>query len=289
VEAVAPEPELEPEPEPHEPILREPAPEAPEPQPFRGDWSTAPLGELGLVQLVQRLGASLERRREWVATMATLAPAPLLAPASGFEPAPAAEAAQAMAAYFGQPACDAPAAADADDANDTVSEPQPASLAPKELGSRPNFLGAWPMAADEDEDESDAIPSFTLPLHRAVAPTIAFDDEPGAAGNDDDLGDAGTDGPDHSYSSLLTMRNPFNPKANGFVRIEEPEADHAVEPVVVFPGHDQAAPTTLAEPRAFDPPAGSEATATGAPQPAPDADAALRAALATLQRMSGTA
>ncbi len=277
VAAVAPEPEPEPGPA-LAPAVTEPAFEAHEPPPFRGDWSSAPLGELGLVQLVQRLGASLERRREWVATMAPAAPAPPLAPAASFEPAPAEEAAEAMAAYFGKPAGEAPAPMDADDADDAVGETDPAALAP-----RPNPLGAWP-AADDDDDELDAIPSFTLPLHKRVAPTIAFDDEPAAAGNDDDLA---ADEPDPSYSSLLAMRNPFGPKTGGFVRIDEPEADDdAVAPAVVFPGHDEAG---SAAPRAFDAPAGSGATPAVAPQPAPDADAALRAALATLQRMSGTA
>ena len=89
------------------------------------------------------------------------------------------------------------------------------------------------------------------------------------------------------------MRNPFLPKDNDFIRIEEPEAEHGdVEPAVVFPGRREPAfaPATAgsAGERAFDPPAGggSAARATAAPA---DADAALRAALATLQRISGTA
>lgn len=100
--AMSLEPEFEvPSPAPlafAEPLELAPTPEEPEPQPFRSEWSDARLEELGLVQLVQRLGASLERRRELLAVAATRAP--LLTPAAGFEPAQAEEAAQAMADYF---------------------------------------------------------------------------------------------------------------------------------------------------------------------------------------------
>lgn len=59
-------------------------------------WQSEPLEELGLVQLIERLGASLARHRQ----LATV-PEPRFAP-PGFEPAPAEDAAQAMAAYFGR-------------------------------------------------------------------------------------------------------------------------------------------------------------------------------------------
>ena len=258
-----------------------PAP-APEPQPVRADWSSAPLGELGLVQLVQRLGASLERRREWLATVAP-APAPLLAPAADFEPAPAEEAVQAMAAYFGKPAGDAPASTD--DVAQALAEPPFAPVA-----SRPTLHGSWPLV--DDEDEADAMPSFTLPLRKAVAPTIAFDDP--APENDDDIGDAAADEAGDSYSSLLAMRNPFAPKDSGYIRIDEPEDGDAVQPTVVFPGQGDDASAMpgagSSAGRAFDPPAGLD-TAQAARSPAAPADteAALRSALATLQRMSGTA
>lgn len=283
-----PEPALsEPEPdesEVYEPEMYEPAPAAPEPAPFRGDWSSAPLAELGLVQLVQRLGASLERRRELLASVAVAAPAPPLAPGADFDAAPAEEAAQAMAAYFGKPAGDAQSREDAGDG------PQPAALAA--ASPRPNPLGSWPIA--DDEDDFDAMPSFTLPLRKAVAPTIAFD-EPEAPENDDDVDGAAVAESDQSYSSLLAMRNPFAAKDSGFVRVEEPEADDgAVAPAVVFPGHGHSgfasAAAVHAESRAFDPPVGDGDGSTVRPSAAPtDADAALRAALTTLQRMSGTA
>jgi hypothetical protein len=287
-EEVAPEPEAI-ELEVPEAARFEPAPTPPESTPFRGDWSSAPLGELGLVQLVQRLGATIERRREWLASEAVAAPAPLLAPAAGFDPAPAEEAAQAMAAYFGKPSCDQ---APTPDAEDAPEEPHSAAPTPAAFGAHPNLLGSWPAAA-EDDDDADAVPSFTLPLRKPAAQTVAFD-EPEEGDNDDDMGDAGTAASDDTYSSLLAMRNPFAPKDHGFVRIDEPEAEaDDVEPAVVFPGRGEvaaAAPaTSVAAPRAFDPP-GSLGDAEMRSRATPsDADAALRSALATLQRMSGTA
>jgi hypothetical protein len=260
---------------------------ASEPQPFRGDWASAPVDELGLVQLVQRLGASLERRREWLATVATApAPAPALASTAGLDPAPAEEAVEAMAAYFGKPAADASVLVEPEGA---VAEPQPAPL---EL--RAKLLGGWPTADDDDDDDADAMPSFTLPLRKAVAPTIAFD-EPDEPENDDERDGAAAEVPDDSYSSLLAMRNPFTVKDTGFVRVDEPDAeDEEIQPTVVFPGAGETASAvpavTPSAPRAFDPPGGFDAASAPRSHAAPaGTDAALRSALATLQRMSGTA
>lgn len=254
------EPESESAPMPAIPQAYEPESE---PEQDRGDWSSAPVEELGLVQLVQRLGASLERRREWLASTAAPTPAPGLAPAAGLDPAPAEEAAQAMAAYFG-----APTPLDSEDRSEDL---QPAAL---EIAPRASLPGGWPAADDDDDDDADAMPSFSLPLRQQVAPTIAFDERD--APEDTDEGD-------DSYSSLLAMRNPFAAKDTGFVRIDEPADGDEIQPTVVFPGHDE----TASAGRAFDPPAG---TAAARLHTAPaGTDAALRSALATLQRMSGTA
>ena len=296
VEAEAPHdaaPAPEPEPEP-EPIRPQPVPAAPEPPPFRGDWASASVAELGLVQLVQRLGASLERRRDRLAAAPDAAPA---APApAGFEPAAAEDAAQAMAAYFGKPAATIEAEPRPEPESAAEAEPvspaQPIAFAAAPAAQRPRLLGSW--QAPDDDDDLDAMPSFTLPLRRTVSPTIAFAEpvEPQAAGDENDNEPAeGDDG----YSSLLAMRNPLAPKGTGFVRIDEPEPDDdAVEPAVVFPGRHQAGLAALeggtATPRPFDPPADEHARPALASYAAPaDTDAALRAALATLQRMSGTA
>jgi hypothetical protein len=91
--------------------------------------------------------------------------------------------------------------------------------------------------------------------------------------------------------SLLGMKNPCAPKSE-FVRVEEPDDEaELAEPAVVFPGQQEPATSR----RLFDPPgvlgkaSGTPAAAMAAPRAPADADAALRAALATLQRMSGAA
>ena len=96
-----PDPESDPQPE-SEPDLQLEAVAVEDAAEVRADWQTAPLGDLGLVQLVQRLGATIERRREQMANAATLPsemPAAFAEP--DFEPAAREEAVQAMAAFFG--------------------------------------------------------------------------------------------------------------------------------------------------------------------------------------------
>lgn len=122
------------------------------------------------------------------------------------------------------------------------------------------------------------------------------------------------------YSSLLAITKPEEAPRQTFVRIEEPEPEHAaIEPVVIFPG--QAARQNFAQPQVFAPQVPAPAAELQAPSEAPDAaslrrfdapssavagqavaaqapaaaqdpaetERALRAALATLQRMSGAA
>jgi len=283
------EPEFEPEPEPQarfEPVAVA-APEVAEPE-FRADWETAPLDGLGLVQLVQRLGSTIERRRElMVRTAAPAAGAPFAAAPADFEPAPAEEAALAMAAFF---APNSPAEAD---------EPAPAAEHAEEAGPapvedeepeapampRPNFLSSF--SAEDDDEGDEALPDFSLPLRRSPAQPVSFANEDDSS--EDEVEEKVDEGED-SYSSLLGMKNPFAAPKTEFVRIEEPEEDEApAEPAVVFPGQqDPAEPAPVYASRLFDPP-GKGATPAAAPQPPADADAALRAALATLQRMSGAA
>lgn len=285
LETVAPEPKSAPAmPVAYEPPAPESEPTAAVPQSFAGDRANAPLDEPDLVQLVERLGASLERRREQLAALADSAR--LLAPAAGFDPAPAEEAAEAMAAYFNRPTGDAPAATAVDGPPETSGEPEAAPFATPDLGARPSLRGAWP-AADDDDDSDDAVPSFTLPLRKSVSQTLAFDDHE-APENDDDIEDADDN---ETYSSLLAMHNPFTARDHGFVRVEAPDtADDSIEPAVVFPGHRESAIAGSPVPRAFDPPVSFDTPPAGrVPASRPDTDAALRAALGTLQRMSGSA
>jgi hypothetical protein len=136
--------------------------------------------------------------------------------------------------------------------------PQPAPEMPAAL--RPHW-------AVEDDAQDDALPSIVPP--RSITMTPA----PALPADDADILAVG-------YSSLrgMTKTGPHE-----FVRIDEPE-DAAVPqpPVFAFPGLQEAAGPTQPERRAFDAPQGTE--------PAPDqTEQALRAALATLRRMSGAA
>jgi hypothetical protein len=249
---------------------------------FRADWETAPLDGLGLVQLVQRLGSTIDRRRE---LMAQVTVQPLSAPArfaeDDFEPAAAEDAVQAMAAFFGSAAVAQPEPKSGDGAREN-REPAP----------HPEFL--HPLSLADEEDPDGMVPDFSLPLRRPVvaAPACApadndadVDADTDADTDEDEVSAADTE---EGYSSLLSMSNPFAAPKSEFVRIEEPEEEaELTEPAVVFPGQDASAPASGARP--FDPPGKTAAPDTPGTQVPADADAALRSALATLQRMSGAA
>lgn len=244
-----------------------------------------PLAELGLVQLAARLGASLAKRRAAQASrQAATAPAmvPPLAGAEGFDAAEAEDAARAIADFFG-PASGSQSATPASDSEpDGVPVAVPVSLLP------------WTLEGDDDGDDERIAESFSLPLGntRAAAPSVEEQEADEADNGEADEGD---------YSSLLAMKNPFA-RQQEFVRVEEPADDAAtIEPTVTFPS---PAPERLApakdehsEPfasRPFDPPQNRGKTAIRAAAAAPsrdpgDAERNLRDALATLQRMSGTA
>ena len=115
-----------------------------------------------------------------------------------------------------------------------------------------------------------------------------------------ELGEPGEE-EEGDYSSLLEMKNPFV-RQQEFVRVEEPEdTAAAIEPTVTFPTpaptysvHAGPEQTATATPRLFDPPKNPAKSAIPAPAAMPsqdpgDAERNLRAALATLQRMSGAA
>jgi hypothetical protein len=281
------EPEAEPEPQVLLEAVAEPEPDVPA---FRADWQTAPLDGRGLVQLVQRLGSTIERRRE---LMARPAPAPVerfAAAPVDFEPAPAEEAAQAMAAFFAPgsaPAADEPEAPGIDRTFDADPAEGMAAPTPAEM-PRPEILN--PVALEDEDDE--AVPDFSLPLRRSAAAATPSLAEVGQEAGDEEETSDGEDG----YSSLLGMSNPFTAPKTEFVRIEEPvDEPGSVEPAVVFPGQEEPArpaepaPELSASTRLFDPPGKGAAPAPAGAQPPADTDAALRAALATLQRMSGAA
>lgn len=203
--------------------------------------------------------------------------------------------------------------------------PQPVTFAAPEpvLAAVPSFAAApevppaapalpramQPLALDAFIEEDAALdPSLLPPRHIAmpvtpvpVAVPVAAEPEPAPLelGAEDELAEEPAN--DENYASLLELA----PARNPFVRIEEPEAANAeIEPVVIFPGQAPTA-TAPAAPfaavpeaapfRRFDGPEaagqGQAVAANNAP-PAVDqseADHALRAALANLQRMSGAA
>jgi hypothetical protein len=243
-----------------------------------------PLAELGLVQLAARLGASLAKRRArqvLPAPVMAQAPASPLVGTEDFEAVEADEAARAIADFFGPNPIAEPTA------GPFGAEPEAAQIA------IPAPLRAWSLDSDDDADDDGMVASFSLPLTKAsVAPAMVDEDDP------TELEEPAEDG---DYSSLLAMKNPFA-RQQEFVRVEEPEdRDDTVEPTVTFPSLTPAPPLpagseqrAAATSRPFDPPKNPAKTVVPAPAPLPsrdpgDAERNLRAALATLQRMSGAA
>jgi hypothetical protein len=283
--------EVAPEPASLRPVITDTTDEAAPPS-----WEEKPLDELGLVQLVQRLGSSLERRRAALAQAQAQAqasrqavavalshvesvdeaPPPLepqeqleplvptvALPETGVEAARAEEAALARAAWFGS----GPSVSAAAEATPADPVPDLTAKAPA-AGLRPAFLSGLAaadlIAEDEDEDE-EPFPDFNLPLRATAEGRSRVEDERGGEGAD-------------RYRSLLAV--------NG--------SGSAEKKLVRLPA-DESAPRPS---RLFDAPgsrpfgkqgsAGAQQAAE-AEAPAVDTDAALRAALATLQRMSGPA
>ncbi|WP_271079249.1 hypothetical protein [Aurantiacibacter sp. MUD61] len=134
----------------------------------------------GLVQLVQKLGDTLEKHREWSAQRAAETPAPVPAPApfaapqeaaeesapapvpQVFEAAPPEDAAEAMAAYFNKPA-------ESDPEHPSVPRPAPGeAYAPLSASMRLSD----DVEDDEEEDADDLseiAASFSLPLKQQSA------------------------------------------------------------------------------------------------------------------------
>lgn len=261
------------------PSLLRQAEDAPEAAMFEADEEEPALG-----QLVQRLGSSMEKRRELRARQAVAGPShhaivdpetdiePAVPLPDSFEAARPEEAAQAMAAFFGKPAA--------------IPEPRnvdggafpPGLFAEPHLGESPLLQvkkrGLVDLLPDEDADGEDDeyLPSsFTLPLRRET-PAAEPDDEE-----------------ESPFGSLLELGSPFAVKEPGFVRIDEPEdADDGhfdgQATGVVFPGSEPQPPLSDLDGRMFDGPA-----STVSRPPAPEMEDALRSALSKLQRMSGAA
>ena len=281
------------------------------------------LADLGLVQLVQRLEATIEKRRALAAEReaqaraaaeqaAQAAPAPIkLELASAFGAIEADEAELARNAYFGG-AAPKPEPVEAESVEPEAIAAAAAAKQPEE--ALPPLTSFADFGDDDDDaDDLDALAaSFALPIAKpakapdapepkqvfmpvpAPAPEAPFakpapslgreDDALGAAIYDDSETD---DGADDDYSSLASLRN--DAPAARLMRIEEPETE-IDQSAVVFPGQSPSAGA-----RSFDPPAVDEAKpASVAPSLAhtratgpsgEEADRALREALRNLQRM----
>lgn len=227
--------------------------------------------EVGLVQLVQKLGDTLEKHREWSAQRAAeqeaakaAQPEPVeleaveeevaedepadAAPAfaQDFEAARPDDAAEAMAAYFGK--SDNVAAEDAEPAAVEAQDDDHASFAESMK------LRQFDLGEDEEEDEiADLAASFSLPLTRsepqeapAPSPRPSFDIAPAPSPmveeetSEAEVAEAEVVEEevhrDADYGSLSRLENPFKREAAEFVRVEEPEPEaDAAQPAVVFP------------------------------------------------------
>lgn len=273
-----------------------------------------PLTSLGVVQLAERLALAIARKRENGA--AEIAQAPALpadlappqppvpvafpVPPSLTPPAPLDFVAPAPVQIFAGYESEMDAESGADEKAE-VDEPA-AEVTP--LFAAPSALPAAlrPISFDEPEDEEQLpsiLPPRTFPklaepvVPQAEEPHIPQSFAPPAAEAEDD-------GEEENYASLLDLNSQSRP----FVRIEEPEVGNAeIEPVVIFPGQDNrlfGAPAGVAPgdsagaARLFDTPPSSAAPLRMPPAATRSIDAEeterqLKAALATLQRMSGAA
>ena len=269
-------------------LVEEPAPAAPQSEPVRftlpqGPAATrlqgAELGALSHVELIERLALSLKHRRDSGGeALAEAGPAASEPPAEAIAlvPQPVAQAAEPD-----QPAPALP--------------PLPAALRP--------------LSFDEPYHDPAEDFTFHLPLRQLTMPAAPAEPEPEPEPEVAAEAIAPEDGPaevdESGYSSLLDLRLTPAPARPGMVRIEEPQPlGGNIEPVVIFPGH--AAPQAVdarsatgsedsaAVLRRFDAPGTPgvpSQSMTGSP-PLPDpeeTERALRAALASLQRMSGAA
>lgn len=282
--------------------------------------ASSPLGSLSHLELLERLAVSLERRRAQALEKGVEGPQePDTAEASDggssatpedlVEPeAPETETATRSSAPFAQlPAAMRPLLLEDEDADDDEA------LSLDHVPQR--TIAAAP-----------SIEPPQAPQPSPYARPAPVSDQPTDAGHGLDTGEHDSDEDDvlaQGYSSLLNLSRPVTTRG-GFVRVEEPEYDgEAIEPVVVFPGQNGETQGPFSRPAqpasapevdrsdSADEPAVPARDDGKAPFAAPAAESlpetgamgspsagradpeeterALRAALSTLQRMSGAA
>ena len=255
------------------------------------------LGGLELTDLAKRLQDSMRRRRA-ARQAAEAAPRPVEETASSTEGVAPLAPAAATPSFAQLPTAAAPAPAP------EAVRPEPAVIAQAPFAVLPPALRPLSFEADGDDDDDTVLASLLPPRSLGAAVPVAAPQAQAAApevgGNDesDEEGEASDEG----YGSLLSL-SPAAPVPTSFVRIEDPQdSGDAIEPVVIFPGqapHLAPGATSAAADEAgfrrFDAPAAAGqgqpiAASAAAPSMGSDeADQALRAALANLQRMSGAA
>lgn len=302
--APAPDPVAAPAPAP----IAEPA--AISPVRRRSPVASAPLEELGLVQLIERLGVAIaERRMAEPATVdpSSASPGPAQRPLFVPVDAPrASEVVEVEPVVITEPALDVDAAA-VPEPEVSVQRPETATQPQRIVSLRPAALAEPDAGLEDDSQHESALPPRFLSAASFQRPSDAASSVPfGADGEQDDADEAESEPrasvilPDGSredrYSSLTDMASPL-PRTE-FVRIDMPEdSAPGTEPVVIFPGQGLRSPAPFHRPstvaaasgeppvRAPSAPSLHPAAPSTLPDPA-EADRALRAALATLQRMT---
>ncbi|MCZ8018770.1 hypothetical protein [Novosphingobium sp.] len=249
--------------------------------------ATARPASLEMTDLALRLQESMARRRA-ARNAAARATEPEAAATAAAEAVP-------VAAPAEPPVDLAPPTAPFGSAN-LFLEPTPAPAIPAAPLAMPAALR--PLDFDIGDDEADlgslgllGPRHLTMPPAPATAapvPAATFAPEPEEQAAEEEAAPAS----EQAFGSLLDL-GAAAPRT-GFVRIDEPEPAAApIEPVVIFPGQLAASPA--APFRRFDSPANAAQAAPVSAAPAAPAieaqvaEAALRAALANLQRMSGAA
>ncbi|MCX7864457.1 MAG: hypothetical protein N2423_05395, partial [Novosphingobium sp.] len=275
----------------------------------------ARLSELSHVELLERLAISLERRRRREAQAAdAMSPGDSEVSIDGPEPhsqGAEPESGEDFGRGFTQPPIPViPAGLRPIDLEEEPELDLPPDVVPPRH-FRLSTGGAGELSREEPEPAGQAeAPPFAAPDQRtgeaiasarkvSEADTVELQEW---QDEDQTLADG--------YSSLLSLSRPARQQ---FIRIEEAQDDDGeVKPFVVFPSESPSAPVPFARPedardrqrvlqqagddsqRRFDPPTppvtqpdGNRAARTG-PDPK-ETERALRAALATLQRMSGAA
>jgi hypothetical protein len=257
---------------------------------------SAELETLSQIELLERLALAMERRRGDAAYPAAVS---IAAPPATVAHEPEAEEYRDFAAepMPGEPVIEAPAVQLPH--LDAVPEPD-GSEAPTETSeaetyrtiAQPQAMPAAlrPVGHDSGEEPGDdALPGYVPPRHIGLVP-----DAPAETGDESayapDYGDEEYDAEDgeegevleEGYSSLLNLSRAAGPRPSP-IDIGEPGTETGAFPAQDFPEEEQPARPAdafAAGRRPFDAPEGLDGDET---------ERALRAALATLQRMSGAA